>query len=89
LVTSAEIHFPDDPADFEAEYVHSYYPGMRLFILGPTPTDAIAQLRPLVELGVRHIIVNPYSFRTLERFCAEVAPVLAGLEPGVAVTLPT
>ena len=37
----------------------------------------MAQLRPLVELGVSHFMIYPSSLRTLERFSAEVAPVLA------------
>lgn len=75
-----EINFPDDPATFVPAYEHSYYPGQRFPILGPTPADAVDQLRPLVELGVTHFMISPSSQRTLERFSAEVAPVVASLE---------
>ena len=43
------------------------------------PADAVEQLRPLVELGVIHFMINPHSFRTLERFCLEVPPELGRL----------
>ena len=38
---------------------------------------AVEQLRPLVELGVSHVMISPSSLRTLERFSAEVAPEVA------------
>jgi alkanesulfonate monooxygenase SsuD/methylene tetrahydromethanopterin reductase-like flavin-dependent oxidoreductase (luciferase family) len=77
LTAGAEVNFPDDPATFVSSYEHSYYPGIPFPILGPIPADAVAQLRLLVELGVTRFMINPSSFRTLERFCAEVAPALA------------
>lgn len=60
-----------------AEYPQEYYPDFPIRPLGPTPTDAVEQLRPMVELGVNHVMVSPSSLRTLERFSAGVAPVLA------------
>ena len=76
LTAAAEVNFPDDPATFKASYSHSFYPGKVFPILGPTPADAIKQLGPMVELGVRHLQILPYSLRTLEQFCAEVVPAL-------------
>jgi alkanesulfonate monooxygenase SsuD/methylene tetrahydromethanopterin reductase-like flavin-dependent oxidoreductase (luciferase family) len=78
LTASAEVDFPDDPTTVAAASpAGDEDQGMRP--LGPTPADAVAQLRPLVELGVTHIMIDPRSLRTLERFSAEVAPVLAPL----------
>lgn len=76
LVASVEVDFPEDPDTFEPTYEHSYYPGSVFPIIGPTPADAIEALRPLVELGVSHIVVNPSTSPTLQRFCAEVVPAL-------------
>lgn len=41
------------------------------------PADAIARLRPLVELGVTHVTIRAHDRPTLDRFCAEVAPAFA------------
>jgi alkanesulfonate monooxygenase SsuD/methylene tetrahydromethanopterin reductase-like flavin-dependent oxidoreductase (luciferase family) len=79
LTAGVEVNFPDDPADFVAEIGHSYYPGMPLRVLGPTPADAVEQLKPLVALGVTHFMIYPHSFRTLERFCQEVPAELGRL----------
>ena len=77
LTAGADVDFPDDPADFVAEYPQPYYPDFPIRPLGPTPADAVEQLRPLVELGVSHVMISPSSLRTLERFSAEVAPEVA------------
>jgi hypothetical protein len=45
-------------------------------MFGPTPKDAVEQLRPFVEMGVSHLIVRTSSIETLERFRDEVAPIL-------------
>jgi alkanesulfonate monooxygenase SsuD/methylene tetrahydromethanopterin reductase-like flavin-dependent oxidoreductase (luciferase family) len=79
--TFAELEFPDDPANFEARYEHPYYPGMTMSLIGPTPAAAVAQLEPLIALGVSHIIVFASSFRTIERFSAEAIPELMRLAP--------
>src|SRR4051794_1335934 len=81
LTAAAEVDFPDDPAAFEAKYPRDAGPDAPNRPLGPTPADVVAELRPLAELGVRHFIIYPHSLRTLERFSAEVAPVLAPLGP--------
>ena len=81
LTAGVDVDFPDDPTTFSAEYSHSYYPGDVFNIVGPTPADAIRQLRPMINLGVTHFMIGPTSQRTLERFCSEVAPVLANILP--------
>ena len=80
MTAGAEVDFHDDPAAFVAEYPQEYYPDIPIRPLGPTPADAVEQLRPLVELGVTHFMIYPSSLRTLARFSAEVAPVLAGVK---------
>ena len=42
--------------------------------LGPTPEDAIAQLTPMVELGVAEVILGFEDFPTLELFVDRVVP---------------
>jgi hypothetical protein len=80
LTASAEANFPDDPATFIAADP-SGYEEEATRPLGPIPTDAVEQLRPLIELGVSHVTLYPHSLRTLERFGGEVAPELAKLGP--------
>jgi hypothetical protein len=75
-LTFADLDFPDDPATFQGRYEHSYYPGMYMSQLGPTPADAVEQLTPLIDLGVSHIIVSSSTARTIERFAAEAIPEL-------------
>jgi alkanesulfonate monooxygenase SsuD/methylene tetrahydromethanopterin reductase-like flavin-dependent oxidoreductase (luciferase family) len=85
LTLAGGAHFPNDPSAFvpadpsavqiaAAGYVVPEEPK-----LGPTPADAIEQLRPFVELGVRHFQIWFEDQRTIDRFCAEVAPQLAHL----------
>jgi alkanesulfonate monooxygenase SsuD/methylene tetrahydromethanopterin reductase-like flavin-dependent oxidoreductase (luciferase family) len=85
LALCGTAHFPNDPSEFEpadtsavdiaeAGYVVPVEPK-----LGPTPADAVEQLRPFVELGVRHFQIGFYDQHTIDRFCAEVAPHLAQL----------
>jgi alkanesulfonate monooxygenase SsuD/methylene tetrahydromethanopterin reductase-like flavin-dependent oxidoreductase (luciferase family) len=76
LTAGADVDFPDDAANSVAEDPLAS-PDIPPRPLGPTPAEAIAQLRPLVELGVTHIMIAPSSLRTLERFSAEVAPEVA------------
>ena len=75
-LTFADLDFPDDPAQFQGRLEHSYYPGMYLSQLGPTPADAVEQLTPLIALGVSHIIVFGSTKRTIERFAEEAVPEL-------------
>jgi alkanesulfonate monooxygenase SsuD/methylene tetrahydromethanopterin reductase-like flavin-dependent oxidoreductase (luciferase family) len=73
LTCGAEAHFPDNPADFVPSAPTEEGK------IGPTPSDAIRQLRPLVELGVSHFQMYFTDLKTLERFGAEVAPALSEL----------
>jgi hypothetical protein len=61
--------FPDDPATFVPGGPDDEQK------LGPTPGDAIRQLRPYIEYGITHFIVR-MDTRALERFCAEVVPAI-------------
>jgi hypothetical protein len=63
------IDLPPDPSQFQQPE--------DTYLLGPTPADAIRQLRPFVELGVSHILLRTADIATLERFRDEVAPALA------------
>ena len=47
-------------------------------LLGPSPSAALEQLRPYVELGVAHVAVKPYDLESIDRFSAEVVPALIG-----------
>jgi alkanesulfonate monooxygenase SsuD/methylene tetrahydromethanopterin reductase-like flavin-dependent oxidoreductase (luciferase family) len=80
LTASVEANFPDDPTTFVAAYP-SGYEEEATRPLGPTPVDAVEQLRPLVELGVSHFMVYPHTLRTLERFSTEVTHQLVRLGP--------
>ena len=46
---------------------------------GPTPADAIEQLKPYIALGVRTFPLVFADLYTLQKFDAEVAPALAEL----------
>ncbi|HEX8917705.1 MAG TPA: LLM class flavin-dependent oxidoreductase [Chloroflexota bacterium] len=71
LTAGAPASFPADPGDFVPS------PPGEPQTLGPTPADAVEQLRPLAELGVTHFQIRMTDLRTIELFGAEVAPVLA------------
>jgi alkanesulfonate monooxygenase SsuD/methylene tetrahydromethanopterin reductase-like flavin-dependent oxidoreductase (luciferase family) len=45
--------------------------------MGPTPQDAIDQLRPLLDLGVTLVTVYFHDRRTLDLFAREVIPAFA------------
>ena len=44
------------------------------WVTGPTPGDAICQLRPLIDLGVTLVTVYFHNRRTLDLFAREVIP---------------
>ncbi|HEX6820089.1 MAG TPA: LLM class flavin-dependent oxidoreductase [Ktedonobacterales bacterium] len=70
----AHAYFPADHSEYtrrQEEY------GGDLVLLGPTPADAIAQLRPYVEAGMTHFAVKPHTLATVEGLAAQVAPALA------------
>jgi alkanesulfonate monooxygenase SsuD/methylene tetrahydromethanopterin reductase-like flavin-dependent oxidoreductase (luciferase family) len=73
LACEADAHFPANEADFPEPYWSGYLDFMTT-PLGPTPQAAIAQLTPLIELGVSEVIVGFEDFATLERFVDEVVP---------------
>ena len=66
-----EVEFPADRSDFAP----SSDPNDAC-TLGPTPADAIAQLRPYVDFGVSRFIILADK-ETVKRFCAEVVPAFA------------
>jgi alkanesulfonate monooxygenase SsuD/methylene tetrahydromethanopterin reductase-like flavin-dependent oxidoreductase (luciferase family) len=85
LTLGGRAHFPRDPSEFvpadtmavdiaEAGYIVPVEPK-----LGPTPADAIKQLRPFVKQGVCHFQIAFEDQRTIDRFCEEVAPQVAHL----------
>jgi hypothetical protein len=45
LTAGLAVWFPDDPADFERTYEHSFYPGQTFDVIGPTHEDAIREIR--------------------------------------------
>ena len=73
LLCEADAYFPSDIADFPEPYSSGYLDFMT-HPLGPTPSHAIAQLTPLVELGVGEFIVGFWDLATLQRFVDEVVP---------------
>ena len=48
------------------------------WVMGPTPEDAIRELRPLIDLGVTLVTVYFHDRRTLDMFAREVIPAFAG-----------
>jgi alkanesulfonate monooxygenase SsuD/methylene tetrahydromethanopterin reductase-like flavin-dependent oxidoreductase (luciferase family) len=87
LSTFGEVYFPEDAADFPAEMPLGFtdaaqdpsgaYADERDWILGPTPSDAIAGLRPLLDLGVSQVTLYFWDRRSLRRFVDEVVPALS------------
>ncbi len=71
LLCEAQAFFPADVADFP-EPSWSGYLDFMTHPLGPTPAHAIAQLTPLVELGVAEFIVGFWDLATLQQFVDEV-----------------
>ena len=59
------LDLPEDPANA---------PQREFFTLGPTPADAIAQLRAIVSLGISHILLRTPSLATLDRCQREIIP---------------
>jgi hypothetical protein len=77
LTAGLYVWFPDDPSEFEATYSHSFYPGQTFDIIGPTPEDAIREIRRLTDVGVVHFQSSFENMATLHRLVAEVLPALA------------
>jgi alkanesulfonate monooxygenase SsuD/methylene tetrahydromethanopterin reductase-like flavin-dependent oxidoreductase (luciferase family) len=80
-VAFADLSFPEDPTGFNPAVDHPYYPDMPVSLIGPTPEAAVAQLAPVIALGVSHVIVYAPNSRTIERFVAETVPALMKLAP--------
>jgi alkanesulfonate monooxygenase SsuD/methylene tetrahydromethanopterin reductase-like flavin-dependent oxidoreductase (luciferase family) len=84
LSTFGEIYFPADRGDFPEEMPLAFqdpaqdpsgaFAGERDWILGPTPAEAIAGLRPLVDLGVSQVTLYFWDRRSLRLFIDEVIP---------------
>ncbi len=86
LSTAGEAYFPADPMDFPAQGTGTMaavtsaqdpigaYANEVDWVMGPTPEDAIRELRPLVELGVDLVTVYFHDRRTLDIFAGEVVP---------------
>jgi alkanesulfonate monooxygenase SsuD/methylene tetrahydromethanopterin reductase-like flavin-dependent oxidoreductase (luciferase family) len=74
LTLAGTAHFPNDPSEFVLPVDNAEAGSVAEPKLGPTPADAVAQLRPFVELGVRHFQIAFEDQLTIERFCVEVAP---------------
>ncbi len=88
LHAAGEAYFPVDPADFPAlgdpagtmasvttaQDPTGLYAGEIDWVMGPTPDDAIRQLRPLIDLGVTMVSVYFHDRRSAEVFAREVIP---------------
>jgi alkanesulfonate monooxygenase SsuD/methylene tetrahydromethanopterin reductase-like flavin-dependent oxidoreductase (luciferase family) len=84
LSSAGEVYFPANRADFPTEMPANFldprqdpsgaYAGEYDWVLGPTPEDAIAGLRPLVDLGVRQLTLYFWDRRSLDLFIREVMP---------------
>ena len=93
LSTAGEAYFPVDPAMFPAptpmpisaaQDPSGSFADELDWVMGPTPGDAITQLRPLIDLGVTHVTVFFHDRRSLDIFAREVIPAFAGGSAGGA-----
>jgi hypothetical protein len=76
LVAEFDAYFPADRADFPEPQPSGYLDFMTS-PLGPTPTEARAEIMRLVEIGVEEFCVYSYELATLRRFVDEVVPHFA------------
>jgi hypothetical protein len=76
LTAGLGVWFPDDPGDFEGTYEHSFYRDQTFDGLGPTPEDAVREIRKLIDVGVSHFQPAFEDSATLRRFIDEVLPAL-------------
>ncbi|MEO8461740.1 MAG: LLM class flavin-dependent oxidoreductase, partial [Chloroflexota bacterium] len=75
LTSELTIELPDDPSKFEPTFTHPFYGDAVVFrLLGPRPTDVIQDIERLVDVGVRHLILNFNDMTTFTRFLADVVP---------------
>ena len=80
LTAGVEVSLPADPAAFVPTYVHAFYPDATFHLLGPAPTDVMAGIERLVDVGVSHFQVSFDDMATYRRFLDEVVPSVR-LEP--------
>jgi alkanesulfonate monooxygenase SsuD/methylene tetrahydromethanopterin reductase-like flavin-dependent oxidoreductase (luciferase family) len=76
LVAGFEAYFPHDAADFP-EPSWSGYEDFMTTPFGPTPSDAIDEIRRLADLGVTEFTTWFWDLNTLRRFVDEVVPAFA------------
>jgi len=76
LTAGLVIWFPEDPSSFEGTFEHPFYPGQTFDVIGPTPDDAIREIRQLIDIGVSHFQPTFEDTATLRRFINEVLPAL-------------
>lgn len=76
LTAGLYVWFPDEPSEFQRTFTHSFYPGQTFDAIGPTPEDAIREIRRLIDVGVSHFQPTFENMATLHRFVAEVMPAL-------------
>ena len=83
LSTAGEVYFPRDPADFPERTMAFTNPAQDPsgsfaeefdWVMGPTPDDAIRELRPLIDLGASLVTVYFHDRRSLDIFAREVIP---------------
>jgi hypothetical protein len=85
LTLGGSAHFPKDPSEFVPADTTAADIAVVGYIvpvepkLAPTPSDAIEQLLPFIERGVRHFQIAFEDQRTIDKFCEEVAPQVAHL----------
>jgi len=86
LSVAGEAYFPEDPAAFPesgsgsmatitaAQDPSGTYANEIDWVMGPTPADAIRQLRPIVDLGADLVTVYFHDRRTVDLIAREVIP---------------
>lgn len=91
LHAAGEAYFPLSTADFpdpadasgtmasvsSAQDPTGLYANEADWVMGPTPEDAIRQLRPVVDLGVTIVSVYFHDRRSARVFADEVVPAFA------------
>lgn len=76
LTAGGGAHFPKDVSEYRAPDPNDSTAAPKL---GPTPADAVEQLRPFIDLGVTHFQIGFEDQHSIDVFCEEVAPKLVQL----------
>jgi alkanesulfonate monooxygenase SsuD/methylene tetrahydromethanopterin reductase-like flavin-dependent oxidoreductase (luciferase family) len=76
LTAGLYVSFPEDVSRFESTFEHPFYPGQTFDVIGPTPDDAIREVRRLLDVGVAHFQPAFEDMATLRRFVDDVLPAL-------------